>query len=72
MRAGRSAAAKNAGLAECYFMRDGSHYFITLNWGPVSHIMHSIQLTDHAASAGINLGDIWTFMIHDLAWATQN
>jgi len=68
---GASAAAKNAGLAECYFMRAAAYYFITLNWGAVPIIYdNNIQLTDSSIRKN-NLADVWKFMIADLAWAMR-
>ena len=41
--AGASESAKNAGLAECYFMRASAYYFLALNWGPVPIIYNNSQ-----------------------------
>lgn len=70
--AGASTAGKNAGLAECYFMRASAYYFLALNWGTVPIIYNnSIQLSDSSIKRN-NLADVWKFIISDLNWASKN
>ncbi len=69
---GASAAGRNAGLAECYFMRASAYYFLALNWGTVPIIYNnSIQLSDSSIKRN-NLADVWKFIISDLSWASKN
>ncbi len=70
--AGATQDARNAGLAECYFMRASAYYFLALNWGAVP-IIHdnSLQLGDASIKRN-NLADAWQFMINDLTWAKNN
>lgn len=70
--AGASENAKNAGLAECYFMRAAAYYFLALNWGPVPIIYNnSEQLGDNSITRN-NLADVWQFVINDLTWAKNH
>ncbi len=70
--AGASESAKNAGLAECYFMRAAAYYFLALNWGPVPIIYNnSEQLGDNSIKRN-NLEDVWQFVINDLTWAKNH
>ena len=69
---GASQAARNSGLAECYFMRAAAYYFLALDWGAVPIIYdNSIQLGDPSIKRN-NLQDAWQFMINDLTWAKNN
>src|SRR5579871_97349 len=70
--AGASATVKNAGMAECRFMRAVAYYHLALDWGPVPIIYdNTTQLSDTALRKN-NLDDIWKFIIMDLTWAKNN
>ena len=70
--AGASQAARNSGLAECYFMRASAYYFLALNWGAVPIIYNnSLQIGDSAIPRN-NLSDAWQLIINDLTWAKNN
>jgi len=69
---GASAAGKNSGLAECYFMRAAAYYYLALDWGAVPIIYNnSVQLGDTTIRRN-NLTDVWQFIINDLTWAKNN
>ena len=70
--AGASEAGRNAGLAECYFMRAAAYYYLTLNWGAVPIIYdNTTQLGDTSIRRN-NLSDVWKFIISDLTWAKEH
>ncbi len=69
---GATQAARNAGLAECYFMRASAYYFLALNWGAVPIIYDNSSQLGDAAIQRNNLSDAWQFMINDLIWAKNN
>lgn len=69
---GASQLARNAGLAECYFMRAAAYYYLVLDWGAVPIIYdNSAQLGDTSIRKN-NLADVWKFIISDLTWAKNN
>jgi hypothetical protein len=69
---GASTLVKNAGLAECRFMRAAAYYYLALNWGPVPIIYdNSNQIGDKSITRN-NLEDVWKFIIMDLTWAKNN
>jgi len=68
---GATPAGKNAGLAECYFMRASAYYYLALIWGAVPIIYdNSAQIGDTSIRRN-NLTDAWQFMINDLEWAMK-
>ena len=69
---GASTAVKNAGLAECRFMRAAAYYYLTLNWGPVPIIYDNINQIGDKSIVRNNLEDVWKFIIADLTWAKNN
>ena len=69
---GASDAARNSGLAECYFMRAAAYYYLALDWGAVPIIYdNSSQLGDTTIRRN-NLTDVWQFIINDLSWAKNH
>src|SRR3954451_6193229 len=56
--AGASEAARNSGLAECYFMRAAAYYFLTLNWGAVPIIYNNAQQLGDSSIQRNNLTDV--------------
>jgi hypothetical protein len=69
---GASATIKNAGLAECRFMRAAAYYYLALNWGPVPIIYDNINQIGDKSIVRNNLEDVWKFIILDLTWAKNN
>jgi starch-binding outer membrane protein, SusD/RagB family len=69
---GASATVKNAGLAECRFMRAAAYYYLALNWGPVPIIYDNINQIGDKGITRNNLEDVWKFIISDLTWAKNN
>jgi starch-binding outer membrane protein, SusD/RagB family len=69
---GASAQVKNAGLAECRFMRAAAYYYLALNWGPVPIIYDNINQIGDQSIVRNNLEDVWKFIILDLTWAKNN
>ena len=69
---GASAAVKNAGLAECRFMRAAAYYYLALNWGPVPIIYDNISQIGDKSITRNNLDDVWKVVISDLTWAKNN
>lgn len=69
---GASAAVKNAGLAECRFMRAAAYYYLALNWGPVPIIYDNISQIGDKSIVRNNLEDVWKLVISDLNWAKNN
>ena len=69
---GASAAVKNAGLAECRFMRAAAYYYLALNWGPVPIIYDNISQIGDKSITRNNLEDAWKLIISDLTWAKNN
>src|SRR5215203_3322181 len=69
---GASAATKNAGLAECRFMRAAAYYYLTLNWGAVPIIHDNINQIGDKSIVRNNVEDVWKFIISDLTWAKNN
>jgi len=70
--AGASEAARNSGLAECYFMRASAYYFLTLNWGAVPIIYNNSQQLGDTSIRKSELKDDWQFIINDLTWAKDH
>ena len=69
---GASAAGKNEGLAECYFMRAAAYYYLTLIWGAVPIIYNNtLQIGDTSITRNL-LTDSWQFQINDLTWCVNN
>jgi len=69
---GASATVKNAGLAECRFMRAAAYYYLALNWGPIPIIYDNINQIGDKSIVRNNLEDVWKFIISDLTWAKNN
>lgn len=69
---GASEAARNGGLAECYFMRASAYYFLTLNWGAVPIVYDNAQQLGDTSIRKNNLSDVWQFIINDLTWAKDH
>ena len=69
---GASTAGKNAGLAECYFMRAAAYYYLALIWGAVPIIYDNGKQIGDTTIHRNNLADAWQFMINDLHWAMAN
>ena len=70
--AGASEAARNSGLAECYFMRASAYYFLALNWGAVPIIYNNSQQLGDTSIRRNNLADVWQFIISDLRWSKDH
>ncbi|HVM89485.1 MAG TPA: RagB/SusD family nutrient uptake outer membrane protein [Puia sp.] len=69
---GASTAVKNAGLAECYFMRANAYYYLALDWGAVPIIYDNITQVGDTGLLRNNLSDVWQLIISDLTWAKNN
>ena len=69
---GASTAGKNAGLAECRFMRAAAYYYLALNFGAVPIIYDNTSQIGDTTIRRNNLDDVWKFMILDLTWAKDN
>ena len=69
--AGATAAGKNAGLAECYFMRAAAYYYLALTWGAVPIIYDNSKQIGDTTIRRNNLADAWQFMINDLEWSMK-
>ena len=69
---GASQGARDAGLAECYFMRAAAYYFLTLNWGAVPIVYNNSQQLGDTSIRRNNLADVWQFVINDLTWSKDH
>jgi hypothetical protein len=69
---GASATVKNAGLAECYFMRANAYYYLALDWGAVPIIYDNITQVGDTGIVRNNLTDVWKLIISDLTWSMNN
>lgn len=70
--AGASAAGKNEGLAECYFMRAAAYYYLTLAWNNVPIVYDNVTQVGDTTIRRAMLLDDWQFQINDLTWCAQN
>jgi hypothetical protein len=68
---GATPAGKNAGLAECYFMRAAAYYYLALIWGPVPIIYDNSKQIGDTSIRRNNLTDAWQFIINDLEWSMK-
>jgi len=66
-----SQSAKNAGVAECRFMRAMGYYYLVNNWGAVPIIYDNIGQLDKA-SVRNTIESVWQFIILDLKYAAAN
>ena len=66
-----SAAAKNAGVAECRFMRAMAYYYLVSNWGAVPIVYDNVgQLGNVTARNTVE--SVWKLIIIDLRFAADN
>lgn len=66
-----SAAAKNAGVAECRFMRATAYYYLVSNWGAVPIIYDNVgQLGNVTARNTVE--SVWQLILMDLRFAAAN
>ncbi len=66
-----SQAAKNAGAAECRFMRAMGYYYLVSNWGAVPIIYDNIGQLDNSSTRN-TIESVWQFIILDLRYAAAN
>ncbi len=66
-----TAAGKNAGVAECRFMRAMAYYYLVNNWGAVPIVYDNVGQLG-TVTARNTIESVWQFIIMDLRFAANN